>query len=77
MNPSNLLNIENPTELISFALPIILMAFVVFFLAIGIVLSYHWRKYGVGRVKAAIFMWTYLIGGIVFISAMITSRLSF
>ena len=77
MNPTDLINIENPTEVISFAMPIILVALAVFFLAMGIVLSYHWRKYGVGRVKAAIFMWTYLIGGIIFIGAMLTAKLSY
>jgi len=77
MNPGELLKIENPAEVISFAMPIILVALVLFFLVLAIVLSYHWRKYGVGRVRAAIFMWTYLIGGIIFIGAMVTAKLSY
>ncbi len=77
MNPTDLINVENPGELISFLMPIILVALAIFFLVMAIVLSYHWRKYGVGKVRAAIFMWTYLIGGIVFLSVMVTSKLSY
>jgi len=77
MNPSELLKIENPAEAIGFTTSVILVALVLFFLILAIVLSYHWRKYGVGRVRAAIFMWTYLIGGVIFIGAMVAAKLSY
>lgn len=77
MNPTELINLENPVEVIDFALPVVLIFMTILFIGLGIVLAYHWRKYGVGRRRAALFMWIYLIGGAVFLGVMFTAKLSY
>ncbi|TSC81822.1 MAG: hypothetical protein G01um101420_826 [Parcubacteria group bacterium Gr01-1014_20] len=52
-------------HLIGFIMPIVAIGFSVLFFVVAIVLSYHWRRYGVSKPRAAILMAIYLIGGIV------------
>ncbi len=66
----------NP-ELLGKVMNVAFVVLLVFFLVLAVVLSYHWRKYGVAKIKAAIFMLIYLVGGLVLIGAMTTSKLSF
>lgn len=77
MNPTDLINVENPTEVISFAMPIVHIGLSVIFLIFSVILAYHWRKYGVGRIRASIFMLIYFVGGFVLIGAMTAAKLSY
>lgn len=73
----NFISGNNPSAVLEFAMPIVMIGLILFFLVLAIILGYHWRKYGVGRVKAAIFMWIYLIGGVILAGIMVTSKLSY
>lgn len=78
MNPfENFLYTGSPSALIESGMPIVIASLILFFLILAVILSYHWRRYGVSRVKAAIFMWTYLIGGLVLIGIMLTAKMSY
>ncbi len=64
-------------SLIGFIMPFVAIGFSTLFFGVAIVLSYHWRKYGVAKIKAAVFMLIYLAGGLILIAAMITANLSY
>lgn len=68
---------RNLVDIIGFTMPIIFISLIIVFLILAVILSYHWRKYGVGRLKAALFMLIYLIGGIVLVGVMAIAKLSY
>ncbi len=57
-------------RLIGFIMPIVSIGFAVLFFVVAIVLSYHWRRYGVSKPRAAALMAAYLVGGIVLLGIM-------
>lgn len=73
-------NLFDPKEiprLIDFVMPVIFVGFAVLFSIVAVILSYHWRRYGVAKVRATILMTIYLIGGLVLLVAMATARISY
>ena len=60
----------NPVQVIGFLLPVLFIVAAISFLILAVILAYHWRRYGVGRVRASIFMFIYLVTGLVALSGM-------
>lgn len=70
-------NFGDTANFIASVLPFAHIGLTLLFLTLSVILAYHWRRYGVGRAKSSIFMLIYFLGGLVFIAAMTTARLSF
>lgn len=60
---------------ISKAIPITLAVFIILFLTLFFILSYHWRKYGVTVEMAKRFKRIYLIVGLTFLTIMIIATI--
>ena len=68
--------LSDATSLLQYLLAAMTIIAALLYVVLGIVLWYHWSKYGVKRLRAAILHITYWILGIVFLSLMASATLS-